>query len=55
MQQTGRLFKFVFAMTFLVSWTAAQAQDPAQNIVYIAKDENPRAVLTQLLGAFGRK
>lgn len=55
MQQTGRLFKFVFAMTFLVSWTAAQAQDPAQNIVYIAKDENPRAVLTQLLGAFGRE
>ncbi|WP_305563624.1 type III secretion system outer membrane ring subunit SctC [Limnobacter sp.] len=55
MQQTGRFVKFVFVILLLVGGVTTQAQDTTQNIVYIAKDENPRAVLTQLLGAFGRE
>lgn len=55
MQQTGQLKKLIVIIFLLAAGLAAHAQDTAQNIVYIAKDENPRAVLTQLLGAFGRE
>jgi len=55
MQLTGRFIKLIFTVLLLTGSVTVHAQNAAQNIVYIAKDENPRAVLTQLLGAFGRE